>query len=51
MHKFGVPCPEPVGLYGHVLVMEFIGASGLPAPILKVYMLFFFLLAHNFVGR
>lgn len=33
--KSGIPCPEPVLLRGHVLVMQFIGTSGFPAPLLK----------------
>ena len=31
----GIVCPEPVFLRSHVLVMEFIGQSGFPAPLLK----------------
>ena len=35
LHQAGVPCPEPVILRSHVLVMEFIGIDGWPAPLLK----------------
>ena len=35
MHQGGIPCPEPVILRSHVLVMGFIGDSGWPAPLLK----------------
>lgn len=31
----GIPCPEPVSLRAHVLVMSFIGEDGLNAPRLK----------------
>ncbi|XP_040288939.1 serine/threonine-protein kinase RIO1 [Bufo bufo] len=31
----GIPCPEPVMLRSHVLVMGFIGKNDLPAPLLK----------------
>ena len=31
----GIICPEPVFLRSHVLVMEFIGEKGFPAPRLK----------------
>ena len=31
----GLPCPKPVLLRGHVLVMEFIGEDGWPSPKLK----------------
>ena len=31
----GLPCPKPVLLRGHVLVMEFIGKDGWPSPKLK----------------
>ncbi|EME84716.1 uncharacterized protein MYCFIDRAFT_41739 [Pseudocercospora fijiensis CIRAD86] len=36
LHAAGIPCPEPVYLKAHVLVMSFIGSSrGLPAPRLR----------------
>ena len=35
LHQAGVPCPEPIILRSHVLVMSFIGKSGWPAPLLK----------------
>ena len=36
IHAAGIPCPEPVNLRLHVLVMGFLGDSkGLPAPRLK----------------
>lgn len=31
----GIPCPEPVILRSHVLVMTFVGRNGIPAPLLK----------------
>jgi RIO kinase 1 len=31
----GIVCPEPIFLRSHVLVMEFIGENGFPAPLLK----------------
>jgi len=31
----GIPCPEPHILRSHVLVMDFIGHNGWPAPLLK----------------
>ncbi|KAJ1350137.1 Serine/threonine-protein kinase RIO1 [Parelaphostrongylus tenuis] len=35
MHEAGLPVPKPLLLKGHVLVMEFIGHDGWPAPLLK----------------
>lgn len=35
MHAVGIPCPEPIILRNHVLVMEFVGSNGFPAPLLK----------------
>ncbi|VDL78325.1 unnamed protein product [Nippostrongylus brasiliensis] len=35
MHQAGLPVPKPILLKGHVLVMEFIGREGWPAPLLK----------------
>ncbi|XP_064605652.1 serine/threonine-protein kinase RIO1-like [Liolophura sinensis] len=35
IHQSGVPCPEPIMLRSHVLVMEFLGTEGWPAPLLK----------------
>ncbi|KAH3762967.1 serine/threonine-protein kinase RIO1 [Pelomyxa schiedti] len=35
IHRAGLPCPQPVGLFSHVLVMQFIGANGYPAPTLN----------------
>ncbi|PSN50976.1 Serine/threonine-protein kinase RIO1 [Blattella germanica] len=35
MHAAGLPVPEPILLRGHVLLMEFIGKEGWPAPKLK----------------
>lgn len=35
LHANGVPCPRPILLRGHVLLMEFIGKGGWPAPKLK----------------
>lgn len=36
MHTVGLPVPEPILLRSHVLLMEFIGKDGWPAPKLKV---------------
>jgi serine/threonine-protein kinase RIO1 len=35
LFRVGLRCPRPVGLFGHVLLMEFIGKDGIPAPMLK----------------
>ena len=35
LHSSGIPCPEPVILRSHVLVMQFIGQNGFPASLLK----------------
>lgn len=35
LHANSVPCPRPMLLRGHVLMMEFIGKDGWPAPKLK----------------
>lgn len=35
IYSAGLPCPEPVILKSHVLVMSFIGKDGWPAPLLK----------------
>eukprot|EP01135_Chromosphaera_perkinsii_P008937 Nk52_evm47s1524 gene=Nk52_evmTU47s1524 len=35
LQKAGIPCPEPILLKNHVLVMNFIGKKGWPAPRLK----------------
>lgn len=35
MFNAGIPCPEPHILRSHVLVMDFIGCDGWPAPLLK----------------
>lgn len=35
MHSNGVPCPSPILMKGHVIVMEFIGKDGWSAPRLK----------------
>lgn len=40
MHNAGLPVPEPKLLKSHVLLMDFIGKDGWPAPKLKVYNLF-----------
>jgi serine/threonine-protein kinase RIO1 len=36
MHSEGLPVPSPIMLRGHVLLMDFIGKDGWPAPKLKV---------------
>ncbi|VDD96197.1 unnamed protein product [Enterobius vermicularis] len=35
MHQAGLAVPKPILLKGHVLVMEFLGDDGWPAPLLK----------------
>lgn len=35
MYQANIPCPEPIILNSHVLVMGFIGIDGWPAPLLK----------------
>jgi len=35
IHKAGIACPEPILLRDHVLLMEFLGVDGWPAPRLK----------------
>lgn len=35
MYQAKIPCPEPIILRSHVLVMGFIGIDGWPAPLLK----------------
>ena len=35
LNQDGIPCPKPLILRGHVLVMEFIGEDGWPCPKLK----------------
>lgn len=35
LHTAGIPCPRPLQLRLHVLVMEFLGAAGVAAPRLK----------------
>ncbi|XP_072017607.1 serine/threonine-protein kinase RIO1-like [Amphiura filiformis] len=35
LHSVGISCPEPILLRSHVLLMEFIGSDGWPAPLLK----------------
>jgi RIO kinase 1 len=35
IHKAGIACPEPILLRSHVLLMEFLGTDGWPAPRLK----------------
>ena len=37
MYTAGLQVPEPILLRGHVLLMEFIGEDGWPAPKLKVF--------------
>lgn len=34
IHQSGIKCPEPLLLRSHVLLMEFIGTNGWPAPLL-----------------
>lgn len=35
IHAAGIPCPAPILLKSHVLIMEFIGQGGWPSPRLK----------------
>ncbi|MCS7368749.1 MAG: serine protein kinase RIO [archaeon GBS-70-058] len=36
-HNVGVRVPKPITVKGNVLVMEFVGVDGVPAPLLKDY--------------
>ena len=42
LHNVGIPCPEPILLRSHVLLMDFIGTQGWAAPRLQVYLKLFF---------
>ena len=35
IHTAGIPCPVPIVLKSHVLIMEFLGTNGWPSPRLK----------------
>ena len=35
LHNNGIPCPQPILLRSHVLVMSFLGVDGWPSPKLK----------------
>ena len=35
IHSAGIPCPKPILLKGHILIMEFLGEDGWPSPRLK----------------
>ncbi|KAJ6664511.1 hypothetical protein lerEdw1_007168 [Lerista edwardsae] len=35
LHTAQIPCPEPIMLRSHVLLMSFIGKNDMPAPLLK----------------
>jgi len=35
IHQAGIPCPAPIFLKSHILVMEFLGVGGWPSPRLK----------------
>lgn len=35
LHNCGIPCPKPILLRSHVLLMEFMGQDGWPSPKLK----------------
>jgi len=35
LHSASIPCPKPILLKAHVLVMEFLGSEGWPSPRLK----------------
>ncbi|KAM8966449.1 serine/threonine-protein kinase RIO1 [Pelodytes ibericus] len=35
LNTAGIPCPEPIMLRSHVLLMDFIGRNDTPAPLLK----------------
>lgn len=35
VYDASIPCPKPLLLRSHVLLMQFIGSSGIPAPLLK----------------
>lgn len=42
MHNAGLPVPKPKLLKSHVLLMDFIGTDGWPAPKLKVHNVFLY---------
>lgn len=35
IYTAGIPCPKPILLKGHILIMEFLGEEGWPSPRLK----------------
>merc|ERR1711874_177696 len=35
LHNAGIPCPKPILLRSHVLLMDFIGTEGWAAPLLQ----------------
>lgn len=35
IHAAGIPCPQPIFLKSHILIMEFLGVDGWPSPRLK----------------
>jgi RIO kinase 1 len=35
IHQAGIPCPAPIFLKAHILLMEFLGENGWPSPRLK----------------
>ena len=35
IHAAGIPCPTPIFLRSHILLMEFLGKNGWPSPRLK----------------
>lgn len=35
IHAAGIPCPQPIFLKSHILIMEFLGEEGWPSPRLK----------------
>ena len=35
IHAAGIPCPAPIFLKSHILLMEFLGSNGWPSPRLK----------------
>lgn len=47
LYQAGIPCPKPILLRQHVLVMSFIGESGVAAPRLKVSLLHTYTYMHT----
>lgn len=49
MYNAGLPVPQPKLLKSHVLLMDFIGEQGWPAPKLKVILLIYIIIYRIFL--